>query len=325
MAKLFVVCGHGAGDPGAGGYGFSEAERVRALAAEMKNQAGDQIVVGDTSINWYASKTFNTISDPGCPVIELHMDSASASARGGHVIIAGGLAADAQDIALASFISGFFPGRSNTIVNRPDLANCNICKRRGINYRLLECCFISNQGDLEKFNANLAQVAAGILEVFGVTAPAQPEPAEPIVEDPVEYPPRQIKGSKVYRLYNPNTGDHFWTSDPDEAETLDGLGWDSENIGWCSTTPLMVYRLLNPYTGQHFWTVDHGEACSLVDSSWKWERDAMMFASPTPTDHPIYRLYNAENGMHIFTADGAERSTLISKGWADEGVAFYAA
>ena len=323
MAKLFVVCGHGAGDPGSGGFGFSEAERVRTLAAEMQRIGGDEVVVGDTSINWYASGKFNTVADPGCPVVELHMDAAGADARGGHVIIAGGLAPDAQDTALAAYISGVFPGRASTIVNRAELANCRICARRGINYRLLECCFITNRGDLEKFNANIPAIAAGILEVFGITSTPQPEPVEPVVPDPVDYPPRQIKGDEVHRLYNPNTGEHFWTSDPDEAESLEGMGWTDEHVAWRSPVVQIVYRLMNPYSGLHFWTVDHGEACALIDQGWKWERDAVAFASTSATDNPIYRLYNASTAMHMFTANPNERTALIADGWTDEGIAFY--
>lgn len=35
MAHIFVIAGHGAGDPGACGNGYQEAERVRALAARI--------------------------------------------------------------------------------------------------------------------------------------------------------------------------------------------------------------------------------------------------------------------------------------------------
>ena len=33
--KLFLIAGHGEGDPGAEGGGYTEAERVRALAERM--------------------------------------------------------------------------------------------------------------------------------------------------------------------------------------------------------------------------------------------------------------------------------------------------
>ena len=35
MAHLFIIAGHGAGDCGAVGYGYTEAERVRALASRL--------------------------------------------------------------------------------------------------------------------------------------------------------------------------------------------------------------------------------------------------------------------------------------------------
>ena len=88
MAHLFVIAGHGAGDSGAVGYGYTEAERVRALAGRLSALGGSNVTVGDTSRNWYADKGISTVSIPkSWQIIELHMDGASASARGGHVII----------------------------------------------------------------------------------------------------------------------------------------------------------------------------------------------------------------------------------------------
>lgn len=55
MAKLFVICGHGAGDPGCCAGGYTEAERVRALGRRIKELGGDQVVLCDTSRNWYAA------------------------------------------------------------------------------------------------------------------------------------------------------------------------------------------------------------------------------------------------------------------------------
>lgn len=176
MAKLYIICGHGAGDSGAVGNGYKEAERVRALAARIKALGGSDVVVLDTSVNWYATKGLNSLKVPaGTCVLELHLDSAAAKgARGGHVIIKKGLAADSYDKALAKFISGYFAGRSVTISQRSDLQNVNIAARRGINYRLLETCFISNAADIKKLNENMDEVAAGILAAFGIKAGAQP-------------------------------------------------------------------------------------------------------------------------------------------------------
>lgn len=101
-------------------------------------------------------------------ILELHMDSASASARGGHVIIKSGFALDACDNTLASLIGGVFPGRSNLIASRSDLANVNRAAKKGYGYRLMECGFISNLGDVQTFNSRMDELARGILDAFGI-------------------------------------------------------------------------------------------------------------------------------------------------------------
>ena len=82
MAKLFVIAGHGAGDPGACANGFSEAERVRALAARIKAYGGDSVMLGDTSRNYYRDSGISRLTiSKDYQIIELHQDSASASAK----------------------------------------------------------------------------------------------------------------------------------------------------------------------------------------------------------------------------------------------------
>ncbi len=169
MTHIFVIAGHGAGDPGASGNGYTEAERVRALAAKIKAYGGDDVTVGDTRRNWYADNGISTLSiSKSWQIIELHMDSASASARGGHVIINSGFEPDKYDTALAAFISGILPGRAQTIVKRNDLANPKRAAAKGYPYRLLECGFISNTQDVKIFNEKTDEIAKGILNVFGI-------------------------------------------------------------------------------------------------------------------------------------------------------------
>ena len=38
MAKLFIIAGHGSGDSGAVGNGYTEAERVSALASRIADR-----------------------------------------------------------------------------------------------------------------------------------------------------------------------------------------------------------------------------------------------------------------------------------------------
>lgn len=174
MAKVFVIAGHGACDPGACGNGYQEAERVRALANRIKQLGGSSVMLADTSRNWYADKGINSLSiSKEYQILELHMDSGPASARGGHVIINGRFKADDYDTALAKFISGILPGRSKNIVGRTDLANVNRAAAKGYSYRLMECGFISNSTDVKIFNSKMDEIAKGILNCFGIVKYAE--------------------------------------------------------------------------------------------------------------------------------------------------------
>lgn len=84
------------------------------------------------------------------------------------MIIKKGFKADKYDTALANFIGGMFYGRSKKIVGRSDLANVNCAASMGVNYRLLECCFISNSNDRAKFINQMDELAKGILAAFDI-------------------------------------------------------------------------------------------------------------------------------------------------------------
>nr|DAQ68619.1 MAG TPA: lysin [Caudoviricetes sp.] len=189
MAKLFVICGHGAGDPGADGGGYTEAERVRALGARIKALGGPEVELGDTSRNWYRDGGINRL-ETSAPVVELHMDASGVpGAHGAHVIIKSGFEPDEYDRALADKLAAFMPGRAEKIVHHSELANVNRAARRGINYRLAENGFIDSEEDREKFNTHLDELARIYLEVFGIaasSAPASPTEAQPPAKDTTE-------------------------------------------------------------------------------------------------------------------------------------------
>lgn len=189
MAKLFVICGHGAGDPGADGGGYTEAERVRALGARIKALGGSEVELGDTSRNWYRDGGINRL-ETSAPVVELHMDASGVpGAHGAHVIIKSGFEPDKYDRALADRLSAMMPGRAEKIVHHSELANVNRAARRGINYRLVENGFIDSPIDLAYFNSHVDDIARVYLEVFGITAssaPAAPAEAQPPAKETTE-------------------------------------------------------------------------------------------------------------------------------------------
>lgn len=182
--KLLVIAGHGKKsngvmDNGAGGNGYNEAERVRTLANRIKAYGGESVTLGDQSKKWIDYGLYSGVSKGQYDaVIELHMDSSESGACGGHVVIKNGFKPDKYDLALESFIKSYFPGRSVTMDGRGDLAAVNTCASRGINFRLLEVCFISNSGDLNKFNAKIDDIAKGILSAFGVRTSSPVTPAK---------------------------------------------------------------------------------------------------------------------------------------------------
>ena len=208
MAHLFVIAGHGAGDPGACANGFNEAERVRALATRVKAIGGDNVTLGDFNMDYYQSNGIATLNIPAdWQIVELHMDSGVDTARGAHIVIKGGFDPDEFDTALANNLAAIFPGRASKIVGRNDLQNVNVAANRGYGYRLAECGFISNINDLTVFNNRMDEIARAILGAFkikGGSAPAQ-QPSKP--QTPQAKPPVSgYNGSKLSFEYQVRAG-----------------------------------------------------------------------------------------------------------------------
>lgn len=345
VSKLYIICGHGAGDPGASGNGCNEAERVRALGKRIKELGGNNVTLLDVGRNWYADSGINSLSIPkDSALVELHMDSSdSSSARGGHVIIKQGFSADSYDTALAALMARLFPGRANTIVGRSDLANVNRAANRGINYRLVENGFITNKGDIDTFNGRLDELARGYLTAFGIDVEPAPAPAPAPKPKPVPIAKREPGGAitgmrtingKIYRVHNPYNGDHLYTADENEKNTLVSGGYDDEGvIGKTPSDIVVVYRLYNIESGEHLYTADYNEATDLVKKSanlsdgtlhgWQSEGEPFLAYAPfTPGKEPVYRLYKP-GGFHHFTRDANEIAALTSdQGYRNEGVKF---
>ena len=158
-----------------------------------------------------------------------------------------------------------------------------------------------------------------------VTFHSESLPGEYIVDRPDESAALDATPSPMYRLYNPNSGEHFYTASGGEMEFLSSIGWNYEGIGWFaptkSNTP--VYRLYNPNAGDHHYTTSYGEAVYLVNVGWDYEGIG-WYSDPNQTV-PLYRQYNpnAVAGAHNFTANIGENDFLVSVGWRAEGIAWY--
>lgn len=126
----------------------------------------------------------------------------------------------------------------------------------------------------------------------------------------------------MYRLYNPNSGEHFYTSNAGERDYLDAVGWNYESEAWKAPKKGdSVYRLYNPNNGGHHYTMNVGERDYLDAIGWNFEGIAWYSAPSNGT--AIYRLYNPVSGEHHYTKDSNERDVLSVSGWNYEGVAWY--
>lgn len=129
----------------------------------------------------------------------------------------------------------------------------------------------------------------------------------------------------MYRLYNPNSGEHFYTASRVEKASLVAKGWHDEGSGWTSplNSSMPVYRLYNPNAGDHHYTMNSNERDWLVGLGWRYE--GIGWYSDTNNAVPVYRAYNlnAIAGAHHFTTNGGEISVIVGLGWHDEGIAWY--
>lgn len=133
----------------------------------------------------------------------------------------------------------------------------------------------------------------------------------------------------MYRVYNPNSGEHFYTSNKAEKDHLVNLGWKYEGIGWKAPTVsnFPVYRLYNANGGEHHYTMNVAEKNNLVKLGWKYEGIGWFSADPNDSNSvPLLREYNpnAFSNNHNYTTNANEHNWLVGLGWKDEGKAWYA-
>ncbi len=133
----------------------------------------------------------------------------------------------------------------------------------------------------------------------------------------------------MYRLYNPYSGEHFYTSNKSEKNNLTKLGWRYEGVGWNAPkySNYPVYRIYNPVGGEHHYTLSVDEKNNLVRLGWKDEGIGWYSAEPNSSDSiPVKREYNpyAFANNHNYTISLDEHNWLVGLGWKDEGTGWYA-
>ena len=132
----------------------------------------------------------------------------------------------------------------------------------------------------------------------------------------------------MYRLYNTNSGEHFYTGSLEELGILINAAWQYEGIAWNAPTSFgdPVYRLYNPNSSDHHYTMSADERDMLVSLGWRYEGVAWN-SVPANSENSmvLYRLYNpnADCGSHHYTGSAEERETLVAAGWIYEGTGWF--
>ena len=128
----------------------------------------------------------------------------------------------------------------------------------------------------------------------------------------------------VEKVYNPNTGENFLTSNISEADQLLANGYQFQNTSWAlpsGATTQKVLRLYNPNTTYHYYTTSSYEASSLVKAGW--QNEGLAFYGAVNKGVPVFKDYNPNTGYHNYTTSWYEHIQLMNVGWQGQGVAFY--
>ena len=172
-----------------------------------------------------------------------------------------------------------------------------------------------------------------IVEASKPDTPDEPDnpdnPDNPDTPDTPDTPdnpdkPAQVESTAMYRLYNPNSGEHFFTASTVERQHLISVGWNDEGQGWTAPkTGDAVYRLYNPNAGEHHYTLSTVERDSLIAAGWN-DEGIGWYSDPNHAV-PLYRVYNPNEfaNNHHYTTNDFERGYLVALGWFGEGIAWY--
>lgn len=142
---------------------------------------------------------------------------------------------------------------------------------------------------------------------------------------------RATATQELYRLFDPHSGEHLYTTHPEEVDALVKKGWDWEQAQTMlvPVSGAPVWRLFDPHNGDHHYTTDANE-CRVLTTEKGWLYDfngGAAFHSADKSGRPVYRIYDTHAARfgHLFTADANERAVHLREGgWDNEGIAWYA-
>ncbi len=159
------------------------------------------------------------------------------------------------------------------------------------------------------------------------TCSAQP-PAPTPTATPA--PPAALQALPFYRLLNPRTGEHFYTTDAGERAKLIAAGYNSERSEgrvWNGPAPdsVPLYRLYNNQKGdvaRHLYVAADTERDAAVRHGWVLESTiGYVYQAHAPQTVPMYRWYKGlPANDHLYTIN---TESFVKLGYTAEGIVFY--
>ena len=185
--KVLLIAGHGAGDSGAVGNGYKEADLTRKIVAAIEPKLKKYCSVGvyPTSRNAYDDVQNGTFANhvPGGIrsynyVFEVHLNSSADDPDGNGVTTGTEIyitsAEEGYTVETAILENVCSMGFRNRGVKRKDFSVIATCKNYGVSSALLESCFIDDHDDVDLLVPNIGKLAQkvvdGIAGGFGLKA-----------------------------------------------------------------------------------------------------------------------------------------------------------
>lgn len=194
--KILLISGHGAGDVGACGCGYQEAnltrEVVNGLHGILKNYC--EVDVYDQSRNAYRDlkngvlRVNFAIYDY---VFEVHFNAFNKLSKGTEIYVTRSETGITVEKTIMNNLGKFFKVRG---VKRKNFNVIAAAKKSGASSALLETCFIDNSNDMDIYQKNKNEICQGIanaiIEGFGLNS-------KPAVTKPVVNKSKYKVGDKV--------------------------------------------------------------------------------------------------------------------------------
>ena len=209
--KILLIAGHGAGDPGACSSYGTESIETRRVLNEVKELFGGYNATVD--IYPVGRNAYADIGN-GCLqvnfsnydyVFEIHFNSVdNAEAHGVEIWVTyaeNGIAVEQTILNKMEALN--FKNRS---VKREDFRVIRTAKKAGASSALIETCFISNYGDMNRYNSNFSKVCTamveGIVEGFNISkkdgyVKPSPQPVQPEEKPKVNYLVKTSSGKQL--------------------------------------------------------------------------------------------------------------------------------